>query len=68
MQELSDLASLCEGIINEHHLDTKKEKIEYILDNSDLEEVDKKIKKVELEEMSDAEVDAAYLKCEKECK
>ena len=68
MQEISDLAGLCESIINEHHLETKKEKIEYILDNSELNEEDGKKKKEELENMSDKEIDAAYLKCEEECK
>ena len=61
MREISDLASLCEGIINEHHLETKKEKIQFILDN---EKDKKKGRKEELENMSDKEIDAVYTKLE----
>lgn len=67
MREKSDLTSLYENILNEDHLNTKKEKVEYVLANSDLDKDSGLKKKEELENMSDKELDAAYKKCEIDC-
>jgi len=66
-QEKSDLTSLYENILNEDHLNTKKDKIKYILDNCGLEEEEKEKKEAELKELDDKKLDAAYKKCEIDC-
>jgi hypothetical protein len=48
--------------MNEHHCETKEEKIKFICKK------DKECKKADLEKMSDKEIDKLYKKCEEECK
>jgi hypothetical protein len=65
-KEKSELASLYENILVEHHLETKKERIEFILDNEEHDEEEGKERKKELENMSDREIENIYKKIEKD--
>ena len=66
MKEKSDLNSLYEGILQEHHLDTREEKVKFILENIEKVEVEGENKKAAIENMSDKEIDKVYTKLEKD--
>ena len=65
-KEKSDLNSLYEGILQEHHLDTREEKVKFILENIAKVEVEGENKKAAIENMSDKEIDKVYTKLEKD--
>lgn len=65
-KEISSLASLYGKILEEHHLENKKEKIEFILDNEKLDNETGPKRKEELENMNDREIDNIYKKIEKD--
>jgi hypothetical protein len=64
MREMSSLSSIYENILQEHHLETKREKIKFILDNEKLDKEGGLKRKRELENMSDKEIDKVYTKLE----
>ena len=66
MREKSDLTALYENILVEHHLETKRERIEFILDNEEHNEEEGIERKKELENMSDREIENIYKKIEKD--